>query len=225
MSFTMAPDAMRSRTHPSYPFAEATIRAVSPECWTHTRAILKGPRGETNGRARGGAARAVQLGCGEHGAVSGGRGGGDRRQRRRRRGRPREAHAAAHLRIVPVDVSSKADQPPELRLVAVVCGLPQFLVLLGSGLLGSGLGTAGAHVFSAVSAAREGRPTSSLTRNRSKRQAPESPKVRGMPCSARALRGKRPGCRVGRKGQFHARRGRHPGRAPELTVRASAHAR
>ena len=44
-------------------------------------------------------------------------------QRRRRRGRPREAHAAAHLRIVPVDAPSKADQPPELRLLAVPCGL------------------------------------------------------------------------------------------------------
>ena len=44
-------------------------------------------------------------------------------QRRRRRGRPREAHAAAHLRIVPVDAPSKADQPPELRLLAVLCGL------------------------------------------------------------------------------------------------------
>jgi hypothetical protein len=45
--------------------------------------------------------------------------------RRRRRGRPREAHAAAHLRIVPVDVRSKAYQPPELRLVT--CGLPHGL--------------------------------------------------------------------------------------------------
>ena len=139
VSFTFAPDARRSRTHPSYPCNEALARAVDPPYWTHTRAILKGQRGETNGRARGGAPRAVQLGCGENGAVSGGRGGGDRRQRRRRRGRPREAHAAAH--IAPVDAPSKADQPPELRLVAVLCGLPQMSVaaLLGSGLVGSRL--------------------------------------------------------------------------------------
>jgi hypothetical protein len=44
-------------------------------------------------------------------------------QTRRRRGRPREAHAAAHIRMVPVDAPSKADQPPELRLLAVPCGL------------------------------------------------------------------------------------------------------
>ena len=47
-----------------------------------------------------------------------------KQQRRRGRGRPREAHAAAHLiRMVPVDVPSKADQPRELRFVAVPCGL------------------------------------------------------------------------------------------------------
>ena len=47
-----------------------------------------------------------------------------KQQRRRGRGRPREAHAAAHhIRIVPVDVPSKADQPRELRLFAVLCGL------------------------------------------------------------------------------------------------------
>jgi len=93
-----------------------------------------------------------------------------KQQRRRGRGRPREAHAAAHrIRRAPVDVPSTLDQPPELRLVAVLCGLPQFLVLLGLG------GTEPAHVFSAVSAAREGRPTSSLTRNRSEIVRPPSP--------------------------------------------------
>ena len=51
-----------------------------------------------------------------------------KQQRRRGRGRPREAHAAAHIiRIVPVDVPSKADQPRELRLLAVPCGLPHGL--------------------------------------------------------------------------------------------------
>ena len=44
------------------------------------------------------------------------------------RPRPREAHAAAHLRIVPVDAPSTLDQPPELRLLAVLCGLPHGLV-------------------------------------------------------------------------------------------------
>jgi hypothetical protein len=193
---------MRSRTHPSCPCNEASIRAVSPSSWTHTRAILKGQRGETNGRARGGAARAVQLGCGEDGAVSGGRGGGDRRQRRRRRGRPREAHAAVHLRIVPVDAPSKADQPPELRLVAVLCGLIQMSVaaLLGSGLLGSGSGsgsgsggllglggTEPAHVLRGVSGARGSADEFPDTQSERNRQAPESPKVRSMTSSTRAL--------------------------------------
>ena len=44
------------------------------------------------------------------------------------RPRPREAHAAAHLRIVPVDAPSTPDQPPELRLIAVPCGLIHGLV-------------------------------------------------------------------------------------------------
>ena len=38
--------------------------------------------------------------------------------------------------------------------------------------------------------------------------------MQSMPCSARALRGKRPGSRVGRKGQFHAPRGRFDGHRP-----------
>ena len=71
--------------------------------------------------------RRAPCSCGEDGAVSGGRGGGDRRQMRRRRGRPCEAHAAAHTRIVPVDAFSTLDQPPELRLVAHLRGFPHFL--------------------------------------------------------------------------------------------------
>jgi len=55
LSLMVAPDARRSRTHPSCPYDEALIRAVDPFSWTHTRAILKCQRGETNGRARGGA--------------------------------------------------------------------------------------------------------------------------------------------------------------------------
>jgi hypothetical protein len=51
LAFTVAPDLRRSRTHPSCPFFEAIIRAVSPQSWTHTRAILKGQRGETKGHA------------------------------------------------------------------------------------------------------------------------------------------------------------------------------
>jgi len=72
-------------------------------------------------------APAVQLGCGERRRVGRARRGRPKKQWRRRRRRPREAHAAAHLRIVPVDVPSKVDQPPELRLVAVPCGLPHGL--------------------------------------------------------------------------------------------------
>jgi hypothetical protein len=147
---------------------------------------------EERGRARGGAARAMRRGrvcqARRGGGVAAqparpravqralgtkrrlGRARRRKQQRRRGRGRPREAHAAAHIiRIVPVDVPSTLDQPPELRLVAVLCGLPQFLVLLGLG------GTEPAHVFCAVSAAREGRPTSSLTRNRSEIVRPPSP--------------------------------------------------
>ena len=70
--------------------------------------------------------RAVRAGCGDAGRVM---------SRWRRVGRqqwprphPREAHAAAHLRIVPVDAPSTLDQPPELRLLAVLCGLPHVLV-------------------------------------------------------------------------------------------------
>jgi hypothetical protein len=150
-----------------------------------------------------------------------------KQQRRRRRGRarPREAHAAAHLWIVPVDVPSTLDQPPELRLVAVVCGLIQFLVLRG---------TEPARHLRGVSGARGSADEFPDTQSERNRQTPESPKVRSMPCSARALRGKRPGCRVGRKGQrarpmraMGAPRGRFEanGRAAELAVRASAHAR
>ena len=119
-------------------------------------------------------ARAVQRALGKRRRL--GRARRRKHQRRRGRGRPREAHAAAHfIRIVPVDVPSTLDQPPELRLVAGVCGLPQFLgSSSSSGLLGLG-GTEPAHVFCAVSAAREGRPTSSLTRNRSEIVRPPSP--------------------------------------------------
>jgi hypothetical protein len=105
------------------------------------------------------------AGCGDRRRL--GRARRRKQQRRRGRGRPREAHAAAHLiRIVPVDVASTLDQPRELRLVAVLCGLIQFLGLGGK---------EPAHVFCAVSAAREGRPTSSLTRNRSEIVRPPSP--------------------------------------------------
>jgi len=66
--------------------------------------------------------RAVQRALGTRRRL--GRARRRKQQRRRGRGRPREAHAAAHIiRIVPVDVPSKADQPRELRLVAVLSGL------------------------------------------------------------------------------------------------------
>ena len=211
VALTVAPDSMRSRTHPSCPNCEAAIRAVEPYSWTHTRAILKGQRGMGEHGAR----RAAGL-WGIWRRVGRAR-RGHRRQRRRRRGHPREAHAAAHLRIVPVDVSSKLDQPPELRLVAVLCGLPQWF-FFGR--------TKPAHVFSALSAAREGRPTSSLTRNRSETVRLPSPQR----CEA---------CRAPR-GCFEAN-GRAQGSswpqgpipcstraasrpAPELAARASAHA-
>ena len=65
--------------------------------------------------------RAVQRAVGTRRRL--GRARRRKQQRRRGRGRPREAHAAAHPRIAPVDVPSKADQPRELRLLAVPCGL------------------------------------------------------------------------------------------------------
>ena len=70
--------------------------------------------------------RAVRARCGEAGRVM----SRWRRVGRQQwpRPRPREAHAAAHLRIVPVDAPSTLDQPPELRLLAVVCGLIHGLV-------------------------------------------------------------------------------------------------
>ena len=70
--------------------------------------------------------RAVRAGCEETGRVM----SRWRRVGRKQwpRPRPREAHAAAHLRIVPVDAPSTPDQPPELRLIAVLCGLIHGLV-------------------------------------------------------------------------------------------------
>ena len=70
--------------------------------------------------------RAVRAGCVETGRVM----SRWRRVGRKQwpRPRPREAHAAAHLRIVPVDAPSTLDQPPELRLIAVLCGLIHGLV-------------------------------------------------------------------------------------------------
>jgi hypothetical protein len=149
----------------------------------------------------------MQLGCGEDGAVSGGRGGGDRRQRRRRRGRPREAHAAAHIRIVPVDAPSKADQPPELRLVP--CGLPQMSVaaLLGSGsgsgsggLLGLG-GTEPAHVLRGVSGARGSADEFPDTQSERKSGSRGPKGAKHAVLREGASTGTGPGSRVGRKGQ------------------------
>ena len=190
VAFTAALESRRSRTHPSCPYAEETIRAVHSATCNDT--ISKMRRDEH--RAGGRRAPYVEEACAKLGGAAGRRhsqparapcrslamgrwrrvwrapcrrrGRPRKHQRRRGRGRPREAHAAAHLRIVPVDVPSALDQPPELRLVAVPCGIPQFLGLGG---------TEPAHVFCAVSAAREGRPTSSLTRNRSEIVRPPSP--------------------------------------------------
>ena len=75
--------------------------------------------GRRGGSAASAAARGT-AGCGDRRRL--GRARRRKQQRRRGRGRPREAHAAAH-RIAPVDVPSKADQPRELRLVAVLSGL------------------------------------------------------------------------------------------------------
>jgi len=145
---SIASESRRRRTHPSYPNTEATMRAVRPSSWhtRHTGAIIKGQRGETKGHAgvrrapsrtrvpssagrRGGGRRPAPSGLWGNGARRAlpRRRGRPKQQRRRRRRRPREAHAAAHLRIVPVDVASTLDQPPELRLVAVLCGLPHGL--------------------------------------------------------------------------------------------------
>ena len=207
---SIASDSRRSRTHLSCPYNEAVIRAVRPYAWTHIRAIIKGQGGDTNERARGGATsaaapiapRAVQLGCGENGAVSGGRGGGDRRQRRRRRGRPCEAHAAAHLRIVPVDAPPKADQPPELRLVAVPCGLVHTLAH-------HKLGASGTHLFSAVVAssavaARESWPTSFPDTQSEKKSGSRGPKG-------------------AKHAMLHEGASRHRPAALELATRAGAH--
>jgi hypothetical protein len=90
--------------------------------------------------------------------------GRPKQQRQRRRGRPREAHAAAHPRMVPVHAPSKADHPPELRLVAVACGLVHGLVAAACGLTHGlahrvahrVLGTGAAHLFCAVVASSAG---------------------------------------------------------------------
>ena len=77
--------------------------------------------GEANAEAR----RAARLVWGD-GVVSGDASVAGAKQQRPQ-WRPREAHAAAHLRIVPVDAPSTLDQPPELRLLAVPCGHVHFL--------------------------------------------------------------------------------------------------
>ena len=104
--------------------------AITRGAWASTRGC--GARHATRtrvpssaGRRGGGAASAAARGTASSGDRRRlGRARRRKQQRRRGRGRPREAHAAAHpIRIVPVDVPSKADQPRELRLVAVICGL------------------------------------------------------------------------------------------------------
>jgi len=182
---------------------------------------------EERGRARGGAARAMRRGrvcqARRGGGVAAqparpravqralgtsrrlGRARRRKQQRRRGRGRPREAHAAAHpIRIVPVDVPSKADQPRELRLLAVLCGLEH-------GLAHRGLGTAGTHLFSALVAssavaARESRPTSFPDTQSEKKSGSRGPKG-------------------AKHEKLHEGASTGTGRAPELAARASAHAR
>ena len=95
---------------------------------TSRRRVPSSACGRGGGEANAEARRAARLVWGD-GVVSGDASVAEAKQQRpQRRGRPREAHAAAHLRIVPVDAPSTLDQPPELRLVAVVCGLPHLLV-------------------------------------------------------------------------------------------------
>ena len=206
------------------PPSKLWIRSVANEA--HAASSSARAR-EERGRARGGAARAMRRGR----VCQARRGGGlaaqparpravpralgttrrlgrarrRKQQRRRGRGRPREAHAAAHIiRIVPVDVPSKADQPRELRLLAVLSGLEH-------GLAHRGLGAAGTHLFSAVVAssavaARESRPTSFPDTQSERKSGSRGPKgATHATCSARALRG--------------------TGRALELATRASAHTR
>jgi hypothetical protein len=138
---SIASASRRRRTHPSCPLHEALIKAVVPLCgkrctrgviecqstrgaWASTRGC--GARHATRTRVPSSAGRrgggAVQRAVGTRRRL--GRARRRKQQRRRGRGRPREAHAAAHfIRIVPVDVPSKADQPRELRLFAVLSGL------------------------------------------------------------------------------------------------------
>jgi hypothetical protein len=142
--------------------------------------------------------RAVQRAVGTRRRL--GRARRRKQQRRRGRGRPREAHAAAHrIRIVPVDVPSKADQPRELRLLAVLCGLEH------------GLAHAGTHLFSALVAssavaARESRPTSFPDTQSEKKSGSRGPKG-------------------AKHDKLHEGASTGNGRALELATRASAHAR
>jgi len=160
--------------------------------------------GRRGGGATSAAARGT-AGCGDRRRL--GRARRRKHQRRRGRGRPREAHAAAHhIRIVPVDVPSKADQPRELRLVALLSGLVHGLA---HRVAHRGLGTAGTHLFcaavaSSAVAARESWPTSFPDTQSERKSGSRGPKgATHATCSARALRG--------------------TGRALELATRASAH--
>ena len=148
--------------------------------------------GEANAEAR----RAARLVWGDGVVSSNASVAGAKQQRPQ--WRPREAHAAAHLRIVPVDAPSTLDQPPELRLLALPCGLPH-------GLAHRVLGTGAAHLFSAVVAssavaARESWPTFPDTQSE-KKSGSQGPKGAKHDKLHEGASRHRPGSRVGHKGQ------------------------
>ena len=175
---SIASDSRRRRTHPSRPCVEAVIRAVYPN-WAYTGDIKCHNARSVDEHAGVRRATCDEDACAKLGGAAGRRHSQRRRapcsklrgyltpcraapcrrrgrpkqQRRRRRERPREAHAAAHLRIVPVDAPSKADKPPELHLVAFLCG---FVHGLAHRVAHRVLGTGAAHFFCAVVASSAG---------------------------------------------------------------------
>ena len=208
---SIASDSRRRRTHPSRPCVVAVIRAVHPN-WAYTGDIKCHNARSVDEHAGVRRATCDEDACAKLGGAAGRRHSQRRRapcsklrgyltpcraapcrrrgrpkqQRRRRRERPREAHAAAHLRIVPVDAPSKADKPPELHLVAFLCGFVHGLAhRVAHRVLGTGAAHSSARWWRRVLAARESRPQSE---RKSGSRGPKGAKHDKLEVPTRALR-------------------------------------
>ena len=157
----------------------------------------------------GGGAASATASSGENGAVSGERGGESTRGdedagAHARHMRRRTASGLCQLTLHPRPISRLSSASlPSLAACHKCLSLPFSAAAFSAAALELQEPICSARWWRRVLAARESGRRVSLTRNRRESQAPESPKVRSMPCSARALRG--------------------TGRALELATWASAH--